>query len=175
MMEQHGTDGDQDTRPVISMRATELAVAGLAFAFGALFVYTSYRLGFGWGTEGPQSGFFPFYVSLIICGASAVILVRTLLGGAGLGAAFVERLQLRRVLSVFLPALLFVFGIQLVGIYVASAAYIVLFMRLLGKYSWLRSLSLGVGVTVAFFVMFEIWFKVPLYKGLWNLTAWTGY
>jgi hypothetical protein len=158
------------------MGTMEAMVAAVAFGFGAIFVYSSYRLGYGWGTEGPQSGFFPFYVSLIICGASGVILLRALLERAQThGEAFVERTQLKRVLSMFVPAALFVLGIQLIGIYVSSAVYIVLFMRVLGKYSWVRSIALGVGVSLAFFVMFEIWFKVSLYKGVWNLTAWTGY
>jgi hypothetical protein len=30
-------------------------------------------------------------------------------------------------------------------------------------------------LTVAFFFMFEVWFQVPLYKGTWDLTSWTGY
>jgi hypothetical protein len=66
-------------------------------------------------------------------------------------------------------------GIQLIGMYVSSAIYISLFMRMLGKYSWGKSAALGVAISVLFFLMFEVWFQVPLYKGHWNLTGWTGY
>ncbi|HSQ79890.1 MAG TPA: tripartite tricarboxylate transporter TctB family protein, partial [Casimicrobiaceae bacterium] len=59
--------------------------------------------------------------------------------------------------------------------YVASVAYIVVFMRWLGKYSLVKSALLSVAIIVAFFMMFEVWFQVPLYKGLWDLTSWTGY
>jgi hypothetical protein len=88
---------------------------------------------------------------------------------------FVEWEQLKLVLSVLLPAAVFVFGIQMIGIYVASVAYIAFFMVWLGKYSWIKSVLLGTAVSVATFMMFEIWFKVPLFKGLINPLSVIGY
>jgi hypothetical protein len=38
-------------------------------------------------------------------------------------------------------------------------------MRLVGKYSSLRSAAVGVGVSVVAFLLFEIWFTIPLPKG----------
>ena len=175
-MERNVAAGDADSRAVVSTRTVEAVVAALLFVFGSVFAYTSYKLGFRWAIEGPQSGFFPFYVSLLICGASAMILFHALRGRDPKGAeAFVERGQLRQVLHVMIPAAFFVLGIQLIGIYVASVIYIVVFMRWLGKYSLVKSVLLSVAIIVAFFCMFEIWFQVPLYKGLWDLTSWTGY
>ena len=78
-------------------------------------------------------------------------------------------------LSVLLPALVYVLGVQLIGIYVASALYITLFMRWLGHYRWLKSVLIGVLVSASIFVMFEIWFKVPLFKGAYDPLAWLGY
>jgi hypothetical protein len=167
---------DNDARSVISTRKMEAIVAALLFLFGATFVYQSYRLGFRWAIEGPQSGFFPFYVALIICGGSLVVLVNALRGRAGSDEQpFVERGQLKKVLSVLIPAAIFVLGVQLIGIYVAAAIYIALFMRFLGQYGWVRSVAIAVIICVLFFFMFEIWFQVPLYKGMWDLTGWTGY
>ncbi|MHB8493068.1 MAG: tripartite tricarboxylate transporter TctB family protein [Casimicrobiaceae bacterium] len=175
-MERNVVSGDADSRALVSTRTVEMVVAALLFVFGAVFAYTSYRLGFRWAIEGPQSGFFPFYVSLLICGASATILFHALRGRDPRGAeAFVERGQFRQVLHVMIPAAFFVLGIQLIGIYVASVIYIVVFMRWLGKYSLVKSVLLSVAIIVAFFCMFEIWFQVPLYKGRWDLTSWTGY
>jgi len=79
------------------------------------------------------------------------------------------------VLHVLIPAAVFVLGIQLIGIYVASVIYIAVFMRWLGKYSLVKSVLLSVAIIVAFFFMFEVWFQVPLFKGYWDLTSWTGY
>lgn len=157
------------------MRRMEAVVAAVLFVMGAVFLYQSYKLGFRWAVEGPESGFFPFYVSLIICGASATVLFGALRRRGGEDQSFVGHGQLKQVLSVLVPAAIYVLGIQLIGIYVASAIYISLFMRMLGKYSWLKSIALGVAICLIFFVMFEVWFQVPLYKGEWNLTGWTGY
>jgi hypothetical protein len=154
----------------------EAVIAALLFLFGATFVYQSYELGFRWGTEGPQSGFFPFYVALIICGGSLVVFVNALRGKAGRSdQAFVERGQLWKVLQVLIPAVVFVLGVQLIGIYVSAAIYIALFMRFLGKYSWVKSVLISIVICVLFFFMFEVWFQVPLYKGKWDATGWTGY
>ena len=88
---------------------------------------------------------------------------------------FVAWAQLRQVLAVLVPAALYVLLVQFVGLYVASALYIALFMVWLGHYSWLKSVAVALVVSVSLFVMFEIWFKVPLWKGTWDLLSWTGY
>ena len=51
------------------------------------------------------------------------------------------------------------------GIYVASALYIGFFMRWLGRYPWWKVAAVSIGNSVAFFLIFEVWFKVPLPKG----------
>ncbi len=84
-------------------------------------------------------------------------------------------MQLGRVLSVLLPALVYVLGIVFLGIYVASAIYISLFMIVLGKYSMPKSVLLGVAVSAFFFVLFEVWFKVPLFKGKFEPLSFLGY
>ena len=57
---------------------------------------------------------------------------------------FVAWGQLKLVLSVLVPAFVYVLGVQLIGIYVASAVYITLFMRWLGHYPWAKSAAIGV-------------------------------
>jgi len=45
----------------------------------------------------------------------------------------------------------------------------------LGKFSWIKSVLVGVIVNTIFFCMFEVWFKVPLYKGTLDPLAFLGY
>lgn len=164
---------------VVSTSAVELAVAALLLAFGAVIAHGSYQLGSGWTTDGPGAGYFPFYVGLLICVAGLGVVVQTLMARAKDNDkdadAFVDREQLRRVLSVFVPALFYVGAVQVVGLYVASAVYIALFMVILGKYAWLKSILISLSVIVLFFLMFEVWFKVPLFKGSINLLSFLGY
>jgi hypothetical protein len=143
----------------------DLVVAGVIFALGALVAYDSHRLGSSWGDDGPQTGYFPFYIAMLICISSAVVFVQALARLKSDRHVFVESGQLKQVLIILVPSTLYVLGVQLIGIYVSSAIFIGLFMRVFGRYPWLRSAVVGLGVSAASFVMFEIWFKIPLPKG----------
>ena len=65
------------------------------------------------------------------------------------------------------PAIVFVLGVQLIGIYVSSVFYIAIFMIWLGKYPIWKAIAVSVGVSVALYLMFEFWFQVPLPHGSW--------
>ena len=157
------------------MRATELVVAALLFVAGAVVVYDSYRLGSKWGSDGPQSGYFPFYIGLLICISSVINFAQALMARRMDPEIFVAWGPFKLVLTVLIPAAVYVLGVKYIGIYLASAIYIAIFMAWLGKYSWLRSIAVGVAVNVSFFLMFEVWFKVPLYKGDLDPLRFLGY
>ena len=160
----------------IRVRTVEIVVAVLLFVFGGLVVFDSVRLGFRWGSDGPEAGYFPFYIGAIICICAAAILWQALFGKVSRSAKiFVEWQPLGRVLSVLLPALVFVGAIQVIGLYTAAAIYIAGFMVWLGNYSWLKSALLGVGVAAVAFITFEVWFQVPLFKGAFNPLGFLGY
>src|SRR5712692_836845 len=148
-----------------SVRAVEIGVAVVIFLFGALVVFDSYRLGARWGDDGPQAGYFPFYVGLLICASGAAILVRALRNPAFAAESFVSREELKKILTVLVPTVVYVSVIGYLGFYVASTLYIAYFMWHLGKYSWIKIAPVSIGVSVAFFLIFEIWFSVPLPKG----------
>ncbi|MGH7908263.1 MAG: tripartite tricarboxylate transporter TctB family protein [Thermodesulfobacteriota bacterium] len=143
----------------------DLVVALLVFALGALVMFDSYRLGSSWASDGPQAGYFPFYISFLICSCSAVIAAQSLARLRTDRRVFVSGGQFRQVLVILLPSTVFVLGVWLIGIYVSSALFIALFMKFAGRYHWLRSAIVGLAVAGSAFVLFEIWFKIPLPKG----------
>jgi len=160
---------------VAKNRTVDAVVAAILFVVGAVVIIESRRLGAGWSSDGPGAGYFPFYIGLIICISSLGILYQSLLSKSADKGTFVDREQLGRVLSVLLPVAIYVFAIVFLGLYVASAIYIALFMIILGKYRPVRSVALGLAVCAVFFMMFEVWFKVPLYKGSLDLLGFLGY
>ena len=164
-----------DEQTAVSLRTMEIVVALIIMVLGAIVVYDSHRLGSSWGDDGPQSGYFPFYIGLLLCFSSVGTLVQTLRDKSASSESFVTRGKLKLVLTVLLPALLYVVGVQYVGLYVASAIYIAFFMAWLGKYSWLKSAAVSLAVTVSLFLMFEVWFKVPLFKGTLDPLSFLGY
>jgi hypothetical protein len=164
-----------DSRRGISTRTVEIVVAVCILALGALVVFDSRRLGAAWGSDGPQAGYFPFYIGAIVCICALIVLAYAVVGKTADSKVFVTWRQLRLVLQVLGPAALYVLGIQLFGIYLSSVIYIAVFMLWLGRYSFMLSAGVGVSVMVAFYLMFEMWFKVPLYKGLYDLLSFLGH
>lgn len=150
-------------------------VAVAIFALGCVVIVEARRLGASWTDDGPGSGYFPFYIGLILCFAALCIFYQAMFSKARDGGTFVDREQLGRVASVLLPAVAFVLAIVFVGIYVAAAVYIAAFMIVLGRYPPAKGIFLGVAVSAVFFLMFEVWFKVPLYKGRLDPLGFLGY
>ena len=159
----------------VSTHIVEAVVAFLVLVMGLVVTQGSWKLGSRWTSDGPGSGYFPFYIGLILCISGAGILVQALWGKKKNTEIFVDSEQLRRVMSVLLPALVYVLAVQLVGLYVASAVYIALFMIVLGNYSRVKSIVTAVVLMVLFFLMFEVWFKVPLFKGMFDPLSFLGY
>jgi hypothetical protein len=155
----------------IGTRRIELAVAGGFVLLAAGVIYDSVRVGHGWGADGPEAGFYPFYVALLLGAAAGSIFVRE--WRSAVPRLFVGGTELQRVLSVLLPSTLYVVALLWLGLYVASALFLVGFMRLQGKYSWARTLPIGLGVPLLMFAVFERGFGLPLPKG--PLEGWLGY
>ena len=157
--------GESGGRAAFSRMTAEIVVAAVFLLLGAIVIFDSVRLGIGWGDEGPQPGYFPFYIALIICLSSLFNLVHALMVRPEKGKAFVEIGQLRLVLAVLVPTAIYAAVIGWLGIYVASILFVGLFMRWLGKYAWWNVLAVSIGNSVVFFMIFEIWFSIPLPKG----------
>jgi hypothetical protein len=163
-MSEHTNNSSEDA--AISMRAMDIITALLFLAVGLIVMVGSLKLGASWGADGPEAGYFPFYISLIILLSSTVTLYQSaIVNRKKKKESFVDREPLKQVLAVLLPAFVFVLGVQLIGIYVASALYIAIFMVWLGKYPIWKAVAVSVGVSAALYFMFEYWFQVPLPHG----------
>jgi hypothetical protein len=149
----------------VGTRWPEVVVAACLMLLAVLVITDSVRVGTGWADDGPRAGYFPFYIGLLLLVSSGTVLVTALLGWRKADPVFVEREQLRMVFAVLVPMVLYVGGIALVGIYLASLVLIGYFMRRYGKFGWPVTAAVSVGVPLLFFMVFERWFLVPLPKG----------
>jgi putative tricarboxylic transport membrane protein len=153
------------------MRVADLITASVLMLLGGAVVYDAVRLGIGWESDGPRSGFFPFWLGVLLMAMCLAVLVQA--ARRPTTRPFVRREQVGPVLKVLWPALAAVILMQWVGLYVASAVYIAFYMRWIGRHSWVTVIALAVGVPLVTFVVFERWFLVPMPKG--PLEAWLGY
>ena len=154
-----------DSPSVLTTHSVEIVTYLLLVAFAFLLGFDNWRSGMGWAKDGPQSGYVPFYLCVILAGASAYGLILALAKRAHAGTTFVTRDQFRRVLKVFFPTLAFCFLTQWLGIYVASFLLVAGFMRFIGRIAWWKSLLTSVLFAVVMFATFEIAFDVIMPKG----------
>ena len=162
--------GDQS--PVVtSTRTVDIIVSLILLALATLLAFDNWRTGMSWDASGPQAGYFPFYLSLILGAASIYGLAKGFIEPAT--EPFVTREQLTRVAQMFVPTFLFVVATQWLGLYVASFILIAGFMAVIGRIALWKSLLTSAIFTVIMFITFEIAFDVIMPKG--PLEALLGY
>lgn len=151
--------------PPVGTRVPELAVALLLMGLAVLVIVDSIRVGTGWSDEGPRSGYFPFYIGLALLVSSGWVALKQLLAWRRDNPAFADRSQLGSVWAVLWPSSVYAAAIAFLGIYLASFTLIAYFMFRHGKHSVALTMAVAAGVPLAFFLVFEKWFLVPLPKG----------
>jgi putative tricarboxylic transport membrane protein len=156
-----------EAAPYVTRRVLELATALTVALLGLIVVAESVTHDIGWNETGPGSGYFPFRVGLLLTAASLLRAWQSVRGAGPADASigFVTREELKRSLSVFWPTAALVIAMFPLGCYVPSGVYLAWMMRRHGGHGWLLSAAYGAAVMVAFFLVFDLWFRVPLAKG----------
>ena len=148
-----------------SNRAVDVVVSLALLALAAILGFDNWRTGISWDATGPQPGYFPFYLALLLAAACLYGGVKEILARKTPSETFVTREQFTRVLQVFVPTLAFCLLTQWLGLYVASFLLIAGFMAWVGRIAWWKSVVTGLVFAVLMFVTFEIAFDVIMPKG----------
>lgn len=166
-------NGPQSPSASYGTRKVEIVTALCILVLGGLAVFDAIRVGYGWEQDGPQAGFYPFYVGVFLSLAALSVLLQQFMHRREPDAVFLESGQLVHVLAVLLPSCVYVGAIYILGIYVSSALFLFLFTTWQGKYGLMKSLPISLIPPFLIFMLFEIWFKIPLPKG--PLETWLGW
>ena len=150
---------------VTTTRTVEVATYVVLLALALILGFDNWRSGAGWAKDGPQSGYLPFYLCVILAGACLFGLGVAFWHRAMAATTFVTRDQLRRVLQVFVPTLVFCALMQWLGLYVASFVLVAGFMRVVGRIALWKSLLTAFLFTLIMFATFDIAFDVIMPKG----------
>ena len=150
---------------MVSSRVVDAVVSLLLLAFAGLLAFDNWRTGISWDSTGPQAGYFPFYLSMILGAAAIYGLVKELRAWKETGEAFVNAEQFGRVLQVFVPTLAFCLATQWLGLYVASFFLVAGFMVYVGRIAAWKSLLTALLFVLAMFVTFDVAFDVIMPKG----------
>jgi hypothetical protein len=157
---------------MLERRSMEMAAAAALAAFGGAVIAGSLALHVGWAAQtGPQSGYFPFRLGVLLCAVSAILFLQAALS-AKHGEGFATREQALRSLSIFVPTVLLVLAMTWGGTYAPTALYLLYMARRHGGFGWPKAAAIALVAVIALYVLFELWFGVPLHKG--PLEAWLG-
>ena len=148
-----------------SVRSLETVTAAVLFALGVTLIADSLRVGAGWADDGPQSGYFPFYIGIFLCISSLVNFIQALRDPETKTEAFLTINQTKMVMSLLIPTTIFVIVIGFLGIYLSSALLMAWFMIKMGGFKLPITIAVSLGIPAALFALFEIWFTMPLPKG----------
>ena len=165
MSQQHSPSTPEDDRPIVKSRTVDIVVLLLLLGLACLLGWDSTRVGNAWGDDGPQAGYFPFYLSVLMGAACLFGLSRLLVASAGSAAGFITPHQFVRVMQVFVPTLVFVMATEFLGLYVASFLLVAGFMWWIGGMALWKSVLTSFVFAAAMFLTFEIAFNVIMPKG----------
>ncbi len=152
------------------MKKANLAIALLFIAVAILVIVDAVRLGFRWGANGPQSGFFPFWLGAILLVCAAIEL-------RGVVVQHLKHAPTKRLMPegawkpiawVIAPAAGMVIATELVGLHLAAALYLAFYMRAVGKIRWSTTVAVAILVPALLYIAFERLFMVPMPQGLWG-------
>ena len=155
----------EDDRPIAKSRNVDIVVMLLLLALACLLGWDSARVGNAWADDGPQAGYFPFYLSVLLGAACIYGLARLIAPSGASAAGFINRHQFIRVMQVFVPTLAFVIATEFLGLYVASFLLVAGFMWWIGRMALWKSVLTSFLFTAAMFLTFEIAFNVIMPKG----------
>jgi hypothetical protein len=152
------------------MRKADICIALLLMSVGILVLVDSVRLGFRWGTSGPESGFFPFYLGVgqVICSLLVLLNVIKKYRQEKVGKSLMPEGALKPILWVLIPATVMILATELVGLHVAAAIYLAFYMRVVGKIGWVTTILISLIVPISLYIAFDKLFLVPLPQGLWG-------
>ena len=154
----------------MTTKSADIMVAVILLCLGLVVGVDSFRLGSGWGMEGPKAGFFPIVMAIIAVAGCLVIIRQAMKGTSSVkgGNPFVPAGGMKPVLTVFIPACGMVLLTEVVGLYLAAMIYLVTYIKIVGGYRWRTVLLVSIPIPLVFYWVFEKIFLIPMPAGMFG-------
>jgi hypothetical protein len=166
------TEPETDGPTLVSRRSLGILTSLLTLAFGAVISFGATEFNTGWTERGPEPGYFPFWIGLVIIAGSIGTLVQAIMARNDGAVPAITSGQARRATTFALPMLGFVALTHFLGLYVATIIYLFVVMIWQGGYGLPAAAAVSLGTAVTLYFMFDKWLLVPLAKG--PIEAWLG-
>ena len=151
-------------------KSADVLVAIILLCLGLIIAWDSFRLGSGWGMEGPKAGFFPFIMAVIAVAGCLVVIRQAMKGTSSVKGSkpFVPSGGMKPVLTVFIPACGMVLLTEVVGLYIAAMIYLAAYIRIVGGFRWRTVLLVSIPVPLVFYWLFQKIFLIPMPVGMFG-------
>jgi len=146
-----------DDRPPPAGPLSQVGSAIVAGLIGVAGVAGSLKLGLGHLTA-PGPGLWPFVVSVLVTVLSVVL---ALVGRRGTDTEKFSRSSVLTAIAV-LTLVLFALVLPLIGFEIPSLLLTFVWLRFLGKESWVSSVAISVGTVAVFYLLFVVLLQIPL-------------
>ena len=154
----------------MTTKSADILVAVILLCLGLVVGWDSFRLGSGWGIEGPRAGFFPIVMAVIAVLGCVVIIRQAMKGTSSVKGSkpFVPAGGMKPVLTVFIPACGMVLLTEVVGLYLAAMIYLAAYIKIVGGYKWRTVLLVSIPIPLIFYWVFEKIFLIPMPAGMFG-------
>jgi hypothetical protein len=154
----------------MTVRTAELVMAVAMALFSVALMVKSAELTIGWVPDrGPGAGAWPFWLSTGMLIVSLVTLYRWFRGitpESRSSEIFMSEGAVAVVGKSVAALLALLIGTHYIGIYFSLILFLVFFLRIMGRHSWLTTLAIALLTPVVVFALFEWALTIPLPKAI---------
>jgi len=148
------------------VRNADRVTAALLLAFAVAFAAGAVKYYQWWGSGGPGPAFVPFWLGLVMALLALVLLIRSI-RQQDAGAEWLPRGEgLRDMLVVLAATVAFVALLNVLGMIISTALYLVFLVRYLGRHRWWVTLAVALGMAGFNWLVFVHWLRLPMPEGM---------
>ncbi len=154
----------------MSTKTVDIIVAVVILCVGLVVGADAFRLGAGWGMEGPRPGFFPFVMAVLVVVGCLIVIRQAVKGTSSVKGSqrFVPEGAMKPVLTVLIPACGMVLLTEIVGLYIAAMIYLLLYIRIVGEFRWRTVLLVSIPIPLISSWVFDKIFLIPMPMGMYG-------
>lgn len=153
-----------------TMARADLAVAVAFMVVAALIIQQGVKLGPGWGDSGPEPGFFPFSLAMLMGLGGLAIVIQGVIHGVrrtASSAFFEDREEITELFRVGVPIAAAIAAVPVFGLYLMTALYTWLFSWWHGRFRWYSSVFAGVVIPVVMYAILDQGLRIPMPRSIW--------
>jgi putative tricarboxylic transport membrane protein len=155
--------------PIQVSNKKDFASGLVLLALGLFLAFQSIRLPL-WGGSGPEAGFYPLTIAVIIVSLSLFLVLKSGIftrpnGEEKLTAQGMEKIRLHKVFAYLVLMLLYGILVESLGFLITSALLLFLILKFVERQGWKATLLVGVPSIVISYALFVYFLQVPLPRG----------